>query len=306
MTQCRELRSRSKATLQNQIIENTFSPDLAVPRDESILKRDSTLHENCIQQNEAVNSCSDSVADTIYESDGIVSLYRGIGNGYLCFRGNESQSLNLEIGQKKNDVTVEMPIPNVFALRRTHARSEHTSSGTKYGDIDHSNNNGSSGDNNVRREDKEEWEVSNLSSVWGCRHDPDVFIVVADTSASSSALGWGVRNVLALIGAHAGSYPVRVPIRDDNDNDNENDIKNNAVPAISQSSTCGSGNDNTKSSAPYLMTNIIALRGSIAKRLYACSSQEKVVDFLAGLTNNEIGEIPSIKCYDYVLYLLFH
>ena len=309
--------------MHNLFIEDASSPNFAIPPDEIIsIGGNSTFHENNIQQNEKVSSsCSDSVQDTIHESYGVVSLYRGMGDRNLFTREysaeNDSHSLNSEGGQKAKDVTVEMPLPNVFALRRIHARSEHPSSGSKYNDIDRSNNSEFSCDDNVRSgvgggsgmadQDQKEWEVSKLSSVWDCRHDPDVFIVIADTSASYSALGWGVRNVLALIGAHTGSYTVPVPVRDDTDNGIEDDAVRTALQSCDSKVdvSCSPRCDSTMSSGVHLMTNIIALRGLIAKRIYACASEEKVVEFLSGLTNDEIGESVSIEYYDCVLHIVF-
>ena len=306
--------------MHNLFVEDASFPNFAISPDEIIsMKGNSTFHANDIQQNEKVSSsCSDSVQDTIHECYGVISLYRGMGDRNLFTQEysaeNDSHSLNSG-GQEAKDVTVEMPLPSVFALRRIHAKSEHPSSGRKYNDIDRSNNSECSSNNNITSrsrggmadQDKKEWEVSKLSSVWDRRHDPDVFIVIADTSASYSALGWGVRNVLALIGAHTGSYTVPVPVRDDTDNGIEDDSVRTALQSCDSKVdvSCSPSGDSTMKSGVHLMTNIIALRGLIAKRIYACASDEKVVEFLSGLTNDEIGESVSISYYDCVLHLVF-
>ena len=297
---CREMKSKTKIIGQKDfdIIEKTPpSSSSSVSDDITISNRNvpqnNILHENNVPKNDGEKICTDEGEDFfLSQFNGLISLYRGIDSRNFFHLESASstgeQTSKLEKLSDKREATKGLlQIPNVFALRRTYIKSVCTGSESSR---NCSNNSDRSDDSNVSKEVEEKWTVSSLSTVWDLRHDPDVFIIVADISSSSSALGWGARNVLALIGAHTGSY-ISCGGPQDNAATSKslNDGSDVCAPKHSESSSSSSGSGSSNGLASPLVTNIIALRGSVAKRMYACTSNEKAVDFLSGLTDKEIG-----------------
>ena len=314
---CREMKSKTKIIGQKDfdIIEKTpLSSSSSASDNITISNRNvpqnNILHENNVPKNDGEKICTDEGEDFfLSQFNGLISLYRGIDSrNFFHLESSSStgeQTSKLEKLSDKREATKGLlQIPNVFALRRTYIKSVCTGSESSR---NCSNNSDRSDDSNVSKEVEEKWTVSSLSTVWDLRHDSDVFIIVADISSSSSALGWGARNVLALIGAHTGSY-ISCGGPQDNAATSKslNDGSDVCAPKHSESSSSSSGSGSSNGLASPLVTNIIALRGSVAKRMYACTSNEKAVDFLSGLTDKEIGTSVVPMYHPPFRYFIFH
>ena len=137
-------------------------------------------------------------------------------------------------------------------------------------------------------EDIYDWKVTSLSAAWDQRYSSDTYIVCADTSSSSTALGWGMRNVLALLATHLPLTKTAASGQKEDRNLEGNLSSSHGASAVpvanpdtEPSSECGSGGRAS--------CNIIALRGALAKRLYNCASRDKAASLLDTLTDTQIG-----------------
>ena len=211
-----------------------------------IIKSDEANAENSEINFEKVDPGSDSRMEDDYQIyEGIIQLYRGMCNADICLNEHSIKSKD----SSSSDDSTSAQLPGVFALIRTYSKTT---------------------DNIHSTDPTVQWKVVPLSAAWSIRHHPDAFIIVTDTSSSSSALGWGTRNLLALLGAHTGSYSDNV--------DNVDSVDN-----------LESKGPRSASTSPILLSNIIALRGSTARRMYACTSHETAVGLLNGLSDKDIG-----------------
>jgi hypothetical protein len=135
-----------------------------------------------------------------------------------------------------------------------------------------------------------DWTVTALSTVWHERYCADTYIVCTDTSSSPTALGWSMRNVLALLAVHVpqGGDDLRPSIPESQvQGPNEG-----SLPPISPPSTRSSETPSVSRSAHggVYKSNVIVLRGSTARKMYSCAGREKVEAFLQGLSDEELGE----------------
>ena len=174
-------------------------------------------------------------------------------NAHICLNEHSTKSK----GSSSGADSTSSQLPGVFALIRTYSKTT---------------------DNIHSTDPTVQWKVVPLSAAWSIRHHPDAFIIVTDTSSSSSALGWGTRNLLALLGAHTGSCNENVDSIDSVDN-----LESKGPGSVS------SGGFSGISTSSILLSNIIALRGSTARRMYACTSHGTAVGLLNGLSDKDIG-----------------
>ena len=129
-------------------------------------------------------------------------------------------------------------------------------------------------------EDIYDWKVTSLTAAWDERYSSDTYIVCADTSSSSTALGWGMRNVLALLATHL-PLTKTTTLEGNSSSSHGASAVPVAAPDTGPASECGSGGRAS--------CNIIALRGALAKRLYNCASRDRAASLLDTLTDTQIG-----------------
>ena len=244
---------------------------------------------------------------------GIVSLYRGIANRHLWVSEVNSQSANGGGGEggeipSNNTGQSHSPtcLPPVFALVRFIRSvpcvqpldapirlSSGQSAGPTGGAIELGQDNGESESSRdvpkssscVDVKDIYDWKVTSLSAAWDQRYSSDTYIVCADTSSSSTALGWGMRNIFALLATH---LPLTKTTASGQKEDRS--VEGNSSSSLGASAAVA----DTEPSSEYgsggrASCNIIALRGALAKRLYNCASRNKAVSFLNTLTDSQIG-----------------
>ena len=233
--------------------------------------------------------------------NGIVGMYRGLVNTDLWLTQENSASESGEgggQGEGKEGGEGEVPagststgrshppkgLPPVFALVRAprllgrgQDNVEIKKKGQGRGDEDVSTS-------SAVTEDTQNWKVTTLSAAWDDRYSSDTYIVCADTSSSSTALGWGVRNVLALLATH---LPATKTSQGDQKGDGKetgnSSSSSSPAPHADSASASGSGFGSRAS------CNIIALRGVLAKRLHKCASREKAMALLDTLTDTQLG-----------------
>jgi hypothetical protein len=225
---------------------------------------------------------------TCRERTGIVCMYRGMASADLWV--SERASAERIAGRS----TSSHGLPPVFAMTRV--RSAHvitadlgiedpssTSVGTdaatdRTEPVTSSSSSGS------------DWTVTALSTAWHERYCADTYIVCTDTSSSPTALGWSMRNVLALLAVHVpqGGDELRPSIP-------ESQVQGpngGSLPPMSPTRTGSSETPSVSRSAHsgVYKSNVIVLRGSIARKMYSCAGREKVEAFLQGLSDKELGE----------------
>ena len=237
-------------------------------------------------EDESIQMSGESTLDQENDSSlkGIVSMYRGMAADDIWTQKERENAF------KKGDADSSSPsgstsrMPPVFILSRTASSSSQEP-------LENIKSHGSKDSVSAG------WEVMSLSQGWKTRHSADTYIVCADTSSSMNALGWGVRNVLALLAAH-------VPAKKTEDTPSSSSSSSSSamahtldpVSATSQSTSLSSIDNSSNSGT----CNIIALRGKVAKSMYACTCVEKARDFLSVITDREIGEIIGLAnaCVD--------
>ena len=297
-------------------------------------KANNVERDNCYEKNNDANTDS--------ERTGIVCMYRGMTNPDLWV--SEEPSGGCDAGSTASS----HGLPPVFAMRRvrsahstvrvstaemhSHAGQVETAGsgmgdprsslvgadtavdppGTATASATHTHTSSSSG-SSVSSSSVSDWSVTALSSAWEERYGSDTYIICIDTSSSSGALGWSVRNVLALLAAHvpaageADSGPlnpdphvVQSPVSVAGFPPSISPpapASSSAAPFASVTGTgtsaevgVGVGVGAGAHTSGVSMSNLIVLRGSAAKNLYSCAGREKVVAFLRGLSDEELGE----------------
>ena len=243
-----------------------------------------------------------SSSSSVGSINGIVSMYHGLVNKDLWLTeensasekeegGGEGQGQGEGAGSTSTGTGRSHPpkgLPPVFALVRTpralgrgQDNAEMKEKGRGDEDVPTSS---------AVTEGAHDWKVTTLSAAWDDRYNSDTYIVCADTSSSSTALGWGVRNVLALLATH-------LPATNTSQGDDKGDVKETRNSSSSSSSSSPSPVPNTDSasgsgsgSGSRASCNIIALRGVLAKRLHKCASREKAKALLDTLTDTQLGQ----------------
>ena len=277
----------------------------------TLTDRESISKEECdVTGGDSAHGCSSS---SVHSSNGIVSMYRGISNTDLWMSTGNSTSIDgVGGGEFPTDSTGRSHgptcLPPVFALTRTSrsvlsvqqrdaTRPQSSGQSTKpVGDATTSETlepgqdcGERTGDRDVSSlEDAHEWKVTSLSAAWDNRYSSDTYIVCVDTSSSSTALGWGMRNVLALLAAH-------LPVVKNTSCDRKGDKKERGNASSSDTSSV-TNTEFSPESSPRVSCNIIALRGALAKRLHKCASREKAMSLLDTLTDLQIGQSGYQHC----------
>jgi Ubiquitin-like modifier-activating enzyme ATG7 N-terminus len=135
-----------------------------------------------------------------------------------------------------------------------------------------------------------DWSVTALSTAWHERYSADTYIVCTDTSSSPTALGWSVRNVLALLAVHIPQGG-----EDRGPSPPESQVQGPPEGPLPPISPASAGSiefpciPHGAHSGVY-MSNVIVLRGSTARKMYSCADREKVEAFLQGLSDEQLGE----------------
>jgi hypothetical protein len=239
------------------------------------------------------SNSSSSIGGSI---NGIVSMYRGLVNKDLWLTEENTASGGAG-GQGEGEGEVPAGsisagtgrshppkgLPPVFALVRTPRMLERGQDNAEMKEKGRGDGDVSPSPSSAVIEDTHDWKVTTLSAAWDDRYSSDTYIVCADTSSSSTALGWGVRNVLALLATH-------LPATKTSQGDQKGDIKETGNPSSTSpvrdartDSASGSGSGSRAS------CNIIALRGVLAKRLHNCASREKAKALLDTLADTQLG-----------------
>jgi Ubiquitin-like modifier-activating enzyme ATG7 N-terminus len=240
---------------------------------------------------------SSSSSSSVGSINGIVSMYHGLVNKDFWLTEENSTSGSGGAGGQgggEGQGQGEVPagstgagtgrsdppkgLPPVFALVRTPRSLKQWQDNAEMKEK-------SRGDEDVSTssavtEDTHDWKVTSLSAAWDDRYSSDTYIVCADTSSSSTALGWGVRNVLALLATH-------LPATETSQGDDEGDGKETSNSSSSSSPVPDAHTDSASGSRA--SCNIIALRGVLAKRLHKCASREKAKALLDTLTDSQLG-----------------
>ena len=231
-------------------------------------------------EDETFEVSKEDTLDRHYRSlKGIVSMYRGMTDGNL-WKAQKEDAFN------KGDADSTGPtsrMPPVFILSRTAS----TSSSSLQEPFESIASTSTSHRGGSKDRVTAGWEVESLSQGWHTRHSADTYIVCVDTSSSLNALGWGARNVLALLAAHVP--PKKTDHSPSSSSSSSSSAMRSHGPAVIATQTCTPTNSSSSSSTS--ACNIIALRGQIAKSVYACACVEKARDFLSVLTDMELGEI---------------
>lgn len=247
-----------------------------------------------------------SSSSSVGRINGIVSMFRGLVNKDLWLIEENTASGSRRAGgggkregRKEGEGEGEVPacstgtgrshppkgLPPVFALVRTPRALERGQDNAEMKEKGRGDWDASTSSSSAVIEDAHDWKVTTLSAAWDDRYSSHTYIVCADTSSSSTALGWGVRNVLALLATH-------LPTIKASQGDQKGDTKetsNSSSPVPDTDSASGSGSGSRAS------CNIIALRGVLAKRLHKCASREKAMSMLDTLTDTQLGQIVQLQ-----------
>lgn len=248
-----------------------------------------------------------SSSSSVGSINGLVSMYRGLVNKDLWLTEENTASESGGAGGQRGGGGEEggegevpasstgtgtgtgrshppIGLPPVFALVRTPRALERGQDSAEMKEKGRDDEDVSTSSPSAVTEDTHDWKVTSLAAAWDDRYSSDTYIVCADTSSSSTALGWGVRNVLALLATH---LPATKTSQGDQKGDGKetgnSSSSSSPVPAAHTDSAYGSGSGSTAS------CNIIALRGVLAKRLHKCASREKAKALLDTLTDTQLG-----------------
>lgn len=237
----------------------------------------------------SIGSSSNS-SSSVGSINRIVSMYRGLVNKDLWLTEENTASGSGAVGQGEGEGEVPVcstgtgrshplkGLPPVFALVRATRSLERGQDNAEMKAKERGDGDVSTSSSTADTEDAHDWKVTTLAAAWDDRYSCDTYIVCADTSSSSTALGWGVRNVLALLATH---LPATKTSQGDQKGDRKETSNSSSSPVRDTDSASGSG---SRASC-----NIIALRGVLAKRLHKCASREKATSLLDTLTDTQLG-----------------